>query len=39
MNQYRATPSVTQPQIVLGFGNATDREIQTGLTALAEILR
>ena len=38
MNRYLATPSATDPRLVLGFGNTTDREVRDGLAAIADLL-
>jgi GntR family transcriptional regulator / MocR family aminotransferase len=38
MNRYLATPAATDPRLVFGFGNTTDREIRGGLAAVADLL-
>ena len=38
MNRYLATPSATDPRLVFGFGNTTDREVRGGLAAIADLL-
>ena len=38
MNRYLATSSATDPRLVLGFGNTTDREVRGGLAAIADLL-
>jgi GntR family transcriptional regulator/MocR family aminotransferase len=38
MNRYLATPSATDPRLVLGFGNTSDREVREGLAAIADLL-
>ncbi len=38
MNQYQATPADTNPRLVLGFGNTTERQIRSALVAISDLL-
>jgi GntR family transcriptional regulator / MocR family aminotransferase len=39
MGGYRATPAAAPPQLVLGFGNVSERAIEPGIVAVADLLR
>jgi GntR family transcriptional regulator/MocR family aminotransferase len=40
MADYRATPAPAgAPQLILGFGNLPERDITTGITLIADLLR
>ncbi len=39
MSLHRATGAVTPPQLVLGFGNTGERGIESGIRAVADLLR
>ncbi|MGB6456839.1 MAG: PLP-dependent aminotransferase family protein, partial [Streptosporangiaceae bacterium] len=39
MNDYRATPAAAPPQLVLGFGNVSERAIEPAISAVADLLR
>jgi GntR family transcriptional regulator/MocR family aminotransferase len=39
MGPQRAAPAAAPPQLVLGFGNVSDRAIESGLGAVADLLR
>lgn len=39
MGGYRADGSSVPPQLVLGFGNVTERAIEPGITAVADLLK
>ena len=39
MSDYRATARVTPPQLVLGFGNVTERAIEPAISAVADLLQ
>jgi GntR family transcriptional regulator / MocR family aminotransferase len=39
MSTYRATRRTTPPQLVLGFGNTSSREIEAGIAAVADLPR
>jgi GntR family transcriptional regulator / MocR family aminotransferase len=38
MSWYRADGSAEPPELVLGFGNLTDGEIERGIAAIADLL-
>jgi GntR family transcriptional regulator/MocR family aminotransferase len=38
MAEHRADAATTPPQLVLGFGNLTERTIATGIATIADIL-
>jgi GntR family transcriptional regulator/MocR family aminotransferase len=38
MGSFRATALTSPPQLVLGFGNTTERAIETGIAAVADLL-
>jgi GntR family transcriptional regulator/MocR family aminotransferase len=38
MSEYRVNGDTTPPQLVLGFGNVTDRAIERGIAAIADVL-
>jgi GntR family transcriptional regulator/MocR family aminotransferase len=39
MSGYRSSHATTPPQLVLGFGNLSERAIQKGIAALGDLLR
>lgn len=39
MSTYRSTGAVTPPQLVLGFGNLSERSIQAGISVIGDLLR
>jgi GntR family transcriptional regulator/MocR family aminotransferase len=39
MSDHRSTGASTPPQLVLGFGNLTERAIQTGITTVSNLFR
>jgi GntR family transcriptional regulator / MocR family aminotransferase len=39
MSTCRADHALSPPQLVLGFGNTSQRAIQAGITVLGDILR
>jgi GntR family transcriptional regulator/MocR family aminotransferase len=39
MSSYRSTHATAPPQLVLGFGNLTDRSIKAGVAAVADLLQ
>jgi hypothetical protein len=39
MADHRATPSAAPPQLVLGFGNVSERAIEPAISAVADLLR
>ena len=39
MAPYRAIPAAAPPQLVLGFGNVSERAIESGIAAVADLLR
>jgi GntR family transcriptional regulator / MocR family aminotransferase len=39
MDDYRATPGAGAPQLVLGFGNVSERAIEPAIGAVADLLR
>jgi GntR family transcriptional regulator / MocR family aminotransferase len=39
MGRYRATAAAAAPQLVLGFGNVSERAIEPGIVAVADLLR
>jgi GntR family transcriptional regulator / MocR family aminotransferase len=39
MSTYRSTRATTPPQLVLGFGNLSERAIHNGIAAVADLLR
>jgi GntR family transcriptional regulator / MocR family aminotransferase len=39
MSDYRATPGAAPPQLVLGFGNVSERAIDPAISAVADLLR
>jgi GntR family transcriptional regulator/MocR family aminotransferase len=39
MSTYRSTHTTTSPQLVLGFGNLTERAIQNGIAAIGDLLQ
>ena len=39
MSAYRSTHATTPPQLVLGFGNLTERAIQNGIAAVGDLLQ
>jgi GntR family transcriptional regulator/MocR family aminotransferase len=39
MGPQRAAPAAAPPQLVLGFGNVSDRAIESGIGAVADLLR
>ncbi|HET6921486.1 MAG TPA: hypothetical protein VFI46_18780, partial [Jiangellaceae bacterium] len=39
MSGNRADHTATPPQLVLGFGNLTERAIQTGIATIADLLQ
>ena len=39
MNDYRASPAAAPPQLVLGFGNVSERAIEPAISAVADLLR
>jgi GntR family transcriptional regulator / MocR family aminotransferase len=39
MGQYRARPTVAAPQLVLGYGNVSERAIEPAVSAVADLLR
>ncbi|MDX6372802.1 MAG: GntR family transcriptional regulator / MocR family aminotransferase, partial [Nocardioidaceae bacterium] len=39
MSTYRSTHEPTPPQLVLGFGNTSSREIEAGIRVVADLLR
>jgi GntR family transcriptional regulator / MocR family aminotransferase len=38
MSTYRASRSATPPQLVMGFGNLTERAIARGIATIADVL-
>jgi GntR family transcriptional regulator/MocR family aminotransferase len=38
MGDYRATAAAAAPQLVLGFGNVSERAIEPGIAAVADLL-
>jgi GntR family transcriptional regulator/MocR family aminotransferase len=38
MSTYRASRSATPPQLVMGFGNLTERAITRGISTIADVL-
>ena len=38
MSRYRATGAAGAPQLVLGFGNVSERAIEPGIAAVADLL-
>jgi GntR family transcriptional regulator / MocR family aminotransferase len=39
MSSYRRNHATAPPQLVLGFGNLTDRSIKAGISAVADLLQ
>jgi GntR family transcriptional regulator/MocR family aminotransferase len=39
MRSYRATPMAAPPQLVMGFGQVSERAIEPGIAAVADLLR
>jgi GntR family transcriptional regulator / MocR family aminotransferase len=39
MAMHRATSAVAPPQLVLGFGNVSERAVEPGIAAVADLLR
>jgi GntR family transcriptional regulator/MocR family aminotransferase len=39
MSPYRSTGAVRPPQLVLGFGNLTERAIAAGIAAVGDLLQ
>jgi len=39
MAPHRAVPAVAPPQLVLGFGNVSERAIESGIVAVADLFR
>jgi GntR family transcriptional regulator/MocR family aminotransferase len=39
MGPERAAPAAGPPQLVIGFGNVTERAVQAGIAAVADLLR
>jgi GntR family transcriptional regulator / MocR family aminotransferase len=39
MSRYRATGEVAAPQLVMGFGNVSERAIEPGIAAVADLLK
>ncbi len=39
MSRYRSTGATVPPQLVLGFGNLSERSIRVGITAIADLLQ
>jgi GntR family transcriptional regulator/MocR family aminotransferase len=39
MSVHRSTGASAPPQLVLGFGNLTERAIQTGITTVSDLLQ
>jgi GntR family transcriptional regulator/MocR family aminotransferase len=39
MSTHRSTGAATPEQLVLGFGNLSERSIQTGISEIADLLR
>jgi len=39
MSTFRSTHATTPPQLVLGFGNLTQRAIQKGIAAIGDLLQ
>jgi GntR family transcriptional regulator / MocR family aminotransferase len=39
MSTYRSTHATTPPQLVLGFGNLTERAIEKGIAAAGDLLQ
>jgi GntR family transcriptional regulator / MocR family aminotransferase len=39
MGPHRATSAAAPPQLVLGFGNVGERAIESGIAAVADLLR
>ncbi len=38
MGTFRATDATAPPRLVLGFGNVSERAIEPGITAIADLL-
>jgi GntR family transcriptional regulator/MocR family aminotransferase len=39
MSLYRATLAPAPPQLVLGFGQVSERAVESGIAAVADLLR
>ena len=39
MGLQRATTAAAPPQLVLGFGNVSERAVESGIAAVADLLR
>jgi GntR family transcriptional regulator/MocR family aminotransferase len=39
MAQHRAARAAAPPQLVLGFGNVSERAVEPGIAAVADLLR
>jgi GntR family transcriptional regulator/MocR family aminotransferase len=39
MGRHRATPTTAPPQLVLGFGHVSERAVEPGIVAVADLLR
>ena len=39
LGQFRAVPTAAPPQLVLGFGNISERAVEPGIAAVADLLR